>query len=70
MSCGNSNCTVRNISNARFLFYFFSGPDAIEKHIVTKVKLLFIGDILCRNLSNRFDSTLHQKGRSFLSQHI
>ena len=45
MSCGNSNWTVSNISNARFLFYFFSGPDAIEKHIVTKVKLLFIGDI-------------------------
>ena len=45
MSCGNSNWTVSNISNARFLFYFFSGPDAIEKHIVTKVKLLFMGDI-------------------------
>ena len=40
MSCGNSNWTVRNISNARF---FFSGPDGIEKHIVTKVKLLIIG---------------------------
>ena len=25
--------------------FFFSGPDGIEKHIVTKVKLLFIGDI-------------------------
>ena len=44
MSCGNLNRVVRNISNARF-FFFFSGPDGIEKNIVTKVKLLFIGDI-------------------------
>ena len=45
MSCGNSNWTIRNISNAHFFLFFFSGPDGIEKRIVTKVKILFISDI-------------------------